>query len=210
MLASGHWPLAACFEWPKEDVGQRTSEAVGAGKRAAKHIACGVCTARLTDLVVKITSGGGDRLPDEDSISEVLASDTLSDALGDTKSVCEMKVLASLFRSLRVEVETKADGTAALSNKGADAPLPFYEEINKSELLFHWKSFAVQHACTETFRRDGDEIARGVEAAFRKGMGSAEDAMQRLAMAVHWGCGQAKMCRAARKGGSGAAKKTEL
>lgn len=191
---------AASYEWPTAGIGQRTSDRVSAGKQAAKYIACGVCEERLMELFVTLVPGPGDRLPDEDSVTQFLDGDGLGDALGDAKSVCEMRDLAKLFRSRRMEVQTNPDGSAVLSKVGVDSPPPFYEEINKSELAFHWKSFAVQHACTETFRRDGDAVAKEVIDAYRRGEDSpGEEPGQRLAMAAKAGCRRAKTCRAATK-----------
>merc|ERR1712232_934941 len=143
--------LSIGFNWPEETMGQRTSDRVSAGKRAAKYIACSVCEER----VLALFPTGSD---DVEAIGQVVEQD-LPDQLGDAKKLCEMRGLAKLFRSHRLEIRTNPDGTASVEvtkNRG----VPFYEEINTSELAFHWKSFALQHACTETFRRDGDAVTK--------------------------------------------------
>lgn len=182
------------FKWPDEGMGQRTPERVSAGKRAAKYIACNVCEERVLAL---IPPGG-----DLDMISPVVENN-LGDWIGDTKGLCEMRGLANLFRNRRLEVKTKPDGSAVLATVQSSSKIPFYEEINTSELAFHWKSFAVQHACAETFRRDGDAITRGFEKAYAKITGehgaTAEDIMRELLLAARKACGQAKMCKAATK-----------
>ncbi|CAJ1375868.1 unnamed protein product [Effrenium voratum] len=134
-------------EWPSDQMGPRSAERVRAGKRAGKFIACTVCEHVLLSQFASPLAVEG--------IRKVLASEELSEALGDAKGLCAMKRLAQLFRRARLEVAIAPDGTAEMRTAKGE---PFYEEINKSELAFHWKSFAVEHACVEIFRSDGDLV----------------------------------------------------
>merc|ERR1712034_45222 len=120
--------------------------------------------------------------------------------------LCEMRDLAKLFQSRRLEVKTKLDGSAVLESNDAASAIPFYEEINTSDLAFHWKSFAVQHACGEIFRRDGDAITEGLVDAYRqlesddsRVAKSADDLGRQVFLVVRTACSQAKMCKAATK-----------
>ncbi|CAK0868690.1 unnamed protein product [Prorocentrum cordatum] len=177
-------------------MGQRTSERVSAGKRAAKYIACTVCEERVAALFPSDA--------DADQIGRVVEAE-IGDHLGDAKTLCAMKPLARLFRGRRLEVSPKPDGSAELR---ATKKHPLYEEINTSELAFHWKSLAVQHACMETFRKDGDAVAAAfgkAYAALAEAADEAGDAKQPGgALAPVWAaaqsaCRKARMCRAAAK-----------
>merc|ERR1712066_580595 len=108
-----------------------------------------------------------------------------------------MKTLAQLFRSRRMEIVPDGDGSAKL-RKAESGTTPFYEEINTSDLVFHWKSFALKEACFDTFRRDGDAVARGVEEAYTSARSEHEDGdhMFTLLSAIQAGCAQAKTCKA--------------
>lgn len=188
---------AAEFTWPDESMGQRTSERVSAGKRAAKYIACRVCEERVYSLFPPGVS-------EVELVGQSMDED-VPEKLGDVKALCDMKSLAKLFRSRRLEVVPNPDGSAAFENRGA-GKAPFYEEINTSELAFCWRSFAVQHACMETFRRDGDVVLKGLEKAYRKiesdnkdESPSAEDLQRELMSASRKACHQTKMCKAAAK-----------
>merc|ERR1719330_2219542 len=79
-----------------------------------------------------------------------------------------MRDLAGVFKGRRLEIETNnKDGSAKLVTAQEGKP-PTYDEINTSELAFHWKSFALQHACMETFRKDGDLVAADLLKAYEK------------------------------------------
>merc|ERR1719506_2560123 len=100
-----------------------------------------------------------------------------------------------------MEVVAKADGTARLE-KAAEGSHPFYEEINTSDLVFHWKSLAVQEACTEVFRRDGDAVAAAVEKGYKqlgRSDGQESEPMQHLNVAIRKACSRAKACKPADK-----------
>eukprot|EP00928_Gymnodinium_smaydae_P088648 TRINITY_DN72712_c0_g1_i1.p1 TRINITY_DN72712_c0_g1~~TRINITY_DN72712_c0_g1_i1.p1 ORF type:complete len:245 (-),score=50.66 TRINITY_DN72712_c0_g1_i1:40-732(-) len=175
------------FVWPDAAMGQRTPERVSAGKRAAKYIACDMCEERIVGLFAKAS--------DAESVTRVLEDD-FGEALGDAKKLCGMRDVAKLLKARRLEVVTKPDGTAALRTS---ENVPFYEEINTSDLVFHWKSLAVQHACMEVFRRDGDAVAEAFAQAYREkfeqlvsGGASALDAVRKTAQGA---CRQAKSCR---------------
>lgn len=192
-MPMGASPAESLYKWPDVGMGQRTTERLRAGKRAAKYIACGVCEERVLSLFP--TSA------DADSISRIIDGDTLKEFLGDAKQLCGMRDLARLFRSRRLEVDPKPDGSAELAQVPHNSIAPFYEEINTSELAFHWKSFAVQHACSETFRRDGDTIANGVVQSYRTMDGAHGDDVQdrwreKLVSAVRAGCRIARSCKA--------------
>merc|ERR1711971_232333 len=139
-------------------MGQRSTEKVSAGKRAAKYIACEVCQERILALFPE----NGDM----ESTSNFLESDGLTESLGDSKTLCGMKVLAQHFTKHSINIDLHEDGTASL-NKTSDK-WPFYEEINQSDYVFHWLSFALQHACTETFRKDGDSILNALRKLYKK------------------------------------------
>jgi len=184
------------YVWPDKGMGQRTSERVAAGKRAAKYIACEVCEERVLDL-----------LPwrpaiDVEGIDRLLESGTFAESLGEVKQLCGMKHLAQLLTHRRMEITTKPDGSAELKQL-PEGKQPFYEEINTSELVFHWQSLAVQHSCTEVFRKDGDIIAQDFEEAYRRTDEAASDSegglMRRVVLAARQACNSAKMCRSAHK-----------
>lgn len=177
-------------------MGQRTSERVSAGKRAAKYIACTVCEERVAALFPANA--------DADQIGHVVEAE-LGEHLGDAKTLCAMKGLARIFRGRRLEVSPKPDGSAELKETKKH---PLYEEINTSELAFHWKSLAVQHACMETFRKDGDAVAGAFEKAYSALAKAADEAGAPLApsgtMAPVWeaarsACRKTKTCKAAAK-----------
>mmetsp|Transcript_95534 Transcript_95534/g.308124 ORF Transcript_95534/g.308124 Transcript_95534/m.308124 type:complete len:232 (-) Transcript_95534:155-850(-) len=190
VLAVVRTDAAPAYKWPEAGMGQRTSDRLSAGKRAAKYIACGVCEERVLSLF----PGEGDA----DMIARFLEGESLTESLGDAKGLCGMRDLAKLFKGRRIEVETKPDGSALLSSSST---IPFYEEINTSDLVFHWKSFALQHACTELFRKDGDEVAQGVVKAYHAstGGGMPVEERKRVVEAVKAGCRMARTCKAAAK-----------
>mmetsp|Transcript_154190 Transcript_154190/g.283888 ORF Transcript_154190/g.283888 Transcript_154190/m.283888 type:complete len:242 (+) Transcript_154190:2-727(+) len=182
------------FVWPDATMAQRTSDRVAAGKRAARHIACDVCEERVMSHFPASF--------DPEQVREVFESGRLAEGLGDVKALCAMKQLAETYRKQYREVVIETSGLARLK-KQADGKYVFYEEINTSDLVFHWKSFAVKEACTEAFRRDADAVSRAVEKAFKRGgnidaLSSAELA-ERLAAAAGTGCRQSKTCKAADK-----------
>jgi len=183
---------------------QRTTDRVAAGKRAAKYIACDVCSERVLALFAAKA--------DDDEIDRIFEAGSLGDWLGDVKGLCGMKGLAEIFRRRRLEVSPKPDGTCKLE-KLSSGSAPFYEEINTSDLVFHWKSLAVQEACTEVFRRDGDAVAAAVEEGYKKlgrSDGQESEPMQHLNSAIRKACSRAKACKAADKLFAKAAKGTEL
>mmetsp|Transcript_15710 Transcript_15710/g.23916 ORF Transcript_15710/g.23916 Transcript_15710/m.23916 type:complete len:261 (+) Transcript_15710:1-783(+) len=189
---------AETFPWPEASIGQRTSDRVSAGKRAAKYIACEVCEERSLSLFPNTG--------DVDEIGAFMDVEHFSDKLSDAKTLCGMRSLAKLFKGRKMEVQTFADGTARLSKLDLDAPAPFYEEINTSDLAFHWQSYAVQHACTEIFRRDGEELAKAIEANFYKfdntdprRLPKPEEVRQRISKAVSVSCRTARLCKEADK-----------
>jgi len=198
-------PVAAELSggWPDAAMGQRTSERVSAGRRAARHIACDVCEERVLQLLPT-------KRPDADVIWRLFEAGAFQERLADVKNFCKMRDLADLFRSRRLEVATKADGTAELRKTSGD--VPFYEDINTSDFIFHWKSLAVQHACSETFRRDGVAVARRIERALvgaeggivGESMLSLEEPnpgelSERMHVAVRQGCRASRFCKAAVK-----------
>jgi len=184
------------YVWPDKGMGQRTSERVAAGKRAAKYIHCEVCEEVVLDL-----------LPwrpaiDVEGIDRLLESGKFAEALGEAKKLCGMKHLAQLLTHRRMEITTKPDGSAEMKQL-PQGQQPFYEEINTSELVFHWQSLAVQHSCTEVFRKDGDIIAQGFEEAYRRTDEAASDGegelARRVVLAAREACHSARMCRSAHK-----------
>lgn len=191
----------ASFTWPDEIMGPRTSERVAAGKRAARHIACDVCEERV------LSHFGA--MSDSEQVRDVFETGRLVDGLGDVKALCAMKPLAETYRKQYLEVVVDPSGLAVLK-KQSDGKYVFYEEINTSDLVFHWKSFAVKEACTETFRRDSDSISKAVEKAFKRGGDidslSSKELAEQLAAAASTGCRQAKTCKAVLKLASAMAK----
>eukprot|EP00746_Dinoflagellata_sp_MGD_P162555 gnl/MRDRNA2_/MRDRNA2_90168_c0_seq1.p1 gnl/MRDRNA2_/MRDRNA2_90168_c0~~gnl/MRDRNA2_/MRDRNA2_90168_c0_seq1.p1 ORF type:complete len:243 (-),score=45.24 gnl/MRDRNA2_/MRDRNA2_90168_c0_seq1:41-688(-) len=190
-------PLALAgksLSWPAEDLGQRTSEKVSAGKRAAKWIACDVCKVRVAALFKEEI--------DEEQVGDVLEN-SLGEWLGDAKKLCDMKGLAQLFRGQKAEIVTHDDGSAEMKFKGQGEKAPFYEEINTSDLVFHWKSLALQHACMEVFRKSGDLVHEGIKAEYES-LSQRKDVMQgtpfdRLMKATYKSCREAKFCKASDK-----------
>merc|ERR1719468_593559 len=186
-------------------MGQRTSERLSAGKRAAKYLACRVCEERVFTLFPASE--------DQEAIDQFV-DESLSEAVGDVKSLCKMRNLAEIFKARRLEIETRDDGSAKFV-KTEEGKHPLYDEINESELAFHWKSFALQHACSETFRKDGDVIAESIKERIGIMRDNRDDEgsdswFQELAMVIRDSCGKAKTCKAANKLISGSAKKSEL
>merc|ERR1712151_787388 len=89
-------------------------------------------------------------------------------------------------------------------------PPPSYDEVNidGSESAFDWKAFAIQHACMETFRRDGDAIAKNMRESFHSIRTDwSEDAdekqkekfLSRVAKMVGPTCMKARACKAQKK-----------
>ncbi|OLP82353.1 hypothetical protein AK812_SmicGene36997 [Symbiodinium microadriaticum] len=152
--------LVSCQEpWPSDSIGERTVERISAGKRAGKFIACTVCEHVVQSALPKTS--------EVDDLRKILASEEFVEHLGDAKTTCGMKRLATLFKRLKLEVAALPDGTAELRATKSHSE-PFYEEINKSELAFHWKSFAVEHACLEVFRQDADSVHSAMLKEFDK------------------------------------------
>eukprot|EP00435_Cladocopium_sp_Y103_P040485 s2070_g11.t1 len=179
------------FQWPPEQIGERSSERVRAGKRAAKFIACTVC-----EQVVHSNFPKPHAL---DSIRKTFSSEELHER-HDAKGSCAMKRLAQLFKRQKLEVTALPDGTAEIRTAKTE---PFYEEINKSELAFHWKSFALQHACSEVFRSDAEDVHRAMEREFERLAQDLphehdEEVQELLRRAVQRGCQASRFCRAAR------------
>lgn len=183
------------FKWPTEDLGQRTSEKVAAAKKAAKWIACSVCRTRVNALFAPNA--------DEEQVHDVL-QDNLGEWLGDAKKLCAMKPVAQLFREARVEIITNNEDGSAMTKRSEDGKkVPFYEEINTSELVFHWKSMALQHACMEVFRKSGDEVAQTLKAEYESLTKRVDIPQQtpieRIYVATEVGCRAAKFCKASDK-----------
>ncbi|CAE7302399.1 TTN [Symbiodinium natans] len=158
-LILGFCSVGAQEHWPSDSIGERTTERVSAGKRAGKFIACTVCEHVVQSALPKTS--------EVDDVRKILASEEFIEHLGDAKVFCGMKRLATLFKRLKLEVATLPDGTAELRATKSQSE-PFYEEINKSELAFHWKSFAVEHACLEVFRQDADSLHSAMLTEFDK------------------------------------------
>lgn len=192
--SSGEAESLSSFAWPDANMAQRTSERVAAGKRAARHIACDVCEERVLSHFLATF--------DPEQVREVFESGRLAEGLGDVKELCAMKELAQTYRKRYLEVVIETSGLARLK-KQADGKYIFYEEINTSDLVFHWKSFAVKEACTEAFRRNADAVSRAVEKAFKRGGNidslSSTELAELLAAAAATGCRHAKTCKAADK-----------
>jgi len=189
------------YDWPDGGMAQRTTDRVAAGKRAAKYIACDVCSERVLALFPP-------KAHDED-MERIFEAGSPSEWLGDVKELCAMKGLAQLFKQRRLVVDARPDGTAKLEKSDST---PFYEEINTSDLVFHWKSFAIREACTEVFRRDGEAVAVGLEKAYNEFLSKGKDAepLELLVRASHRACRQTKACKAANKLLASAAKNSEL
>eukprot|EP00434_Breviolum_minutum_P000007 symbB.v1.2.000005.t1/scaffold5.1/size591573/5 len=145
------------FHWPPEQIGERSSERVRAGKRAAKFIACTVCE--------QVVQSNFPKPHEVENIRKTFSSEELQERHDAGKGSCAMKRLAQLFKRQKLEVNALPDGTAEMRAAKSE---PFYEEINKSELAFHWKSFALQHACSEVFRSDADDVHRVMQQEFER------------------------------------------
>ncbi|CAK9071964.1 unnamed protein product [Durusdinium trenchii] len=133
-----------------------------------------------------------------DSIRKTFSSEELHER--DAKGSCAMKRLAQLFKRQKLEVTPLPDGTAEMRTAKTE---PFYEEINKSELAFHWKSFALQHACSEVFRSDADMVHRAMQKEFERLASHLpqehdDEVQELLRRAVKRGCQASRFCRAAR------------
>lgn len=188
------------YKWPSSGVGQRTSERISAGKRAAQYIACSVCEIRVRAL---FPDAG-----DADTYLQVFESGSAEEALSNVKDLCNMRDLADIFRSRLLEVKTQPDGSASLG-KSTDEQPPFYEEINTSDLAFHWQSFAVQHACSEAFRRDGDLVSEVLEKSFNILL-ETNNPQHAIDRTVTRACRKVKTCQAAKQLGKIASEKSEL
>merc|ERR1712045_848017 len=100
-------------------------------------------------------------------------------------------------------IETSKDGSAKMVT-AQEGTSPTYDEINTSELAFHWKSFALQHACTETFRKDGDAIIEDLKKAWLKLRANYVEEQgekpnywfKMLAPLIQKSCHKARMCKA--------------
>eukprot|EP00747_Dinoflagellata_sp_TGD_P179239 gnl/TRDRNA2_/TRDRNA2_29733_c0_seq1.p1 gnl/TRDRNA2_/TRDRNA2_29733_c0~~gnl/TRDRNA2_/TRDRNA2_29733_c0_seq1.p1 ORF type:complete len:362 (+),score=99.67 gnl/TRDRNA2_/TRDRNA2_29733_c0_seq1:23-1108(+) len=153
-------------EWPDEAMAQRTTERVSAGKRAAKWIPCEVCQERILDFFPQNGDNDGmRRMIDTTHLEESLSS--------ENKQLCEMRTLAKIFRERNLYIQTDPDGSAKLVTYDGEGQ-PFYEEINTSDLLFHWKSLAIHQACVDIFRRDGEDLAQAVKQAYIRMAGEEE------------------------------------
>lgn len=186
--------LVSCQEpWPSDSIGERTVERISAGKRAGKFIACTVCEHVVQSALPKTS--------EVDDLRKILASEEFVEHLGDAKTTCGMKRLATLFKRLKLEVAALPDGTAELRATKSHSE-PFYEEINKSELAFHWKSFAVEHACLEVFRQDADSVHSAMLKEFDKLVADTPTEEQEVRGQMHTAaqtaCGRTKFCRASR------------
>ncbi|CAE8598383.1 unnamed protein product, partial [Polarella glacialis] len=198
------------FTWPDDSIGERSVERVTAGKRAGKYIACSVCESVLISQFP--------RNSDLEHVKKILGAEPLLDLLGDAKETCGMRRLAKLFKASKLEVVGKLDGSAIMRTTASKSE-PFYEEINKSELAFHWKSFAVEHACREIFRHSAEEISASLGPAFEQVAADAEhrrggeegaehsdaeeagaqELKEWISSAVRTSCRQAKFCKASEK-----------
>lgn len=186
------------FEWPNDSIGERTTQRVAAGKRAGKYIACQVCEQVVLSKLP--------RPHDQEQISKFLGGEEFSDQMDDVKATCNMKRLAKTFKFSKLEVVGQPDGTAVMRSAASKSE-PFYEEINKSELAFHWKSFAVEHACLETFRQGGPQVSSNLLKAFdrlskeqnREEEVGEQELKERVRSAVKASCRRAKFCKASVK-----------
>mmetsp|Transcript_81716 Transcript_81716/g.154319 ORF Transcript_81716/g.154319 Transcript_81716/m.154319 type:complete len:256 (+) Transcript_81716:32-799(+) len=177
--------------WPEQNIGMKTKETVTAGKKASKWIACEVCTERL--LALFPPEGDNDQI-------EMILEMGLAQWLSDAKALCDMKNLAQLFSGRRMEIKVFTDGSAGMERIKGDPP--FYNETNDNENEWHWKSFALQHACLETFRKNSEKIGKTVSKAYRKLAKKSTDAKATVKLvytAVIVACQQVKVCKNAAK-----------
>lgn len=185
--------------WPDANMGQRTSERVSAGKRAAKYIACDVCE----ELTFSVMPAFHETAAIEKL--DTFMEEEVSGILGDVKPLCNMKDLAVIFKRRKLEIQTHPDGSAKM-DKSKDGKSPDYDEINTSELAFHWKSFALQHACMEVFRKDGDAIAAALRTEYSRIRDQHSDEevaynewFRMFTRMIQTSCKKSKVCKAQEK-----------
>mmetsp|Transcript_2921 Transcript_2921/g.6626 ORF Transcript_2921/g.6626 Transcript_2921/m.6626 type:complete len:174 (+) Transcript_2921:17-538(+) len=131
------WILAA----GAPDVGPRTSEKVSLAKKVAGEIACGVCQVVIGGIYANLRGG-----------------DEVSDSF-DVNQVCTMRSLARTMKGGQWEV-VEHGSKHVLQRSAASV---FYEEINESDLVFHWQSMAVREACYKVMRREVDIVETAEE-----------------------------------------------
>eukprot|EP00747_Dinoflagellata_sp_TGD_P181507 gnl/TRDRNA2_/TRDRNA2_35370_c0_seq1.p1 gnl/TRDRNA2_/TRDRNA2_35370_c0~~gnl/TRDRNA2_/TRDRNA2_35370_c0_seq1.p1 ORF type:complete len:430 (-),score=128.53 gnl/TRDRNA2_/TRDRNA2_35370_c0_seq1:65-1354(-) len=179
------------YMWPPVEYAARTSERFVAGKRAGTHIACDVCIERMIATFPKDA--------DKDQIKRHIDSGYLKEDMGDVKKFCVMDDLTMIMKEKKLQVKPLPDGTAELrpTERGQ---MPYYEDMTSdsdggAETLFHWPSFAIQHACIQQFRKDDLVILKGFEKHFLKHPEKDDDIRKAIKDSAHFGCHKSRFCR---------------
>lgn len=115
--------------------------------------------------------------------------------LGGTREVCKMKTLAKLMRAQGLEVATH-DFNMSASLLPRRQGIPFYtDKLSTTE--FHYKSSAVQMACSKVFNQGFHEIAAEAANVYKRvsqqGLPEVQMIMA-LARAAKSGCSKVRPC----------------
>lgn len=180
---------AEVVAWPEDDLGPRSPERIAAGKQAAKFIGCQVCTVQLMALLMDNSNR------DTGSLDQWIRGGVIADMLEDAKNFCEFSRLMSTTEAMGYELETLPEGRARLAHVEGEADWM----APTDETDFNWKAFAVHHSCLETFRRDGEKVAKSAKKAWKSRAGASDEddeagLMQRMNAVVNEACFSAKTC----------------
>lgn len=181
---------AATYSWPPADVSKKTPAKVGAGKRAARYIACEVCTVVMT-AALNVKKSDHERVG---SILQLLSNGTFAEELGDTKDLCNPTVLFAWLRAGRFDVLTAPNGTARLERTPEHDV--HYEDSLSNDAAFHWKSYAAHQACLDSFRGGGtDTIQRSLRKQLKAYLGGKLTETTSVEVAVKLPEASATACR---------------
>jgi len=189
--ANGEESLATEPAWPRETFAEKSDELVGAGQRLSKWLVCSVCKARVTSL-----SDAFRKAAMEMAARGLEGEDDVEDRLGGVKNICKMKDLATLLRTQRLEVVLGADGTASMKSYKHGPEPKYLDAIEKDK--FHYKSYAVQRACTSVFRAGLSDILSGVLQTVRAAGQRGDDealVLMSIGSTARMLCERVKPCR---------------
>lgn len=179
---------ATIVEWPEDDLGPRSPERVAAGKQASKFIGCQVCNIQMMALLMDNSKR------DAGSLDQWIRGGALADVLDNAGEFCKFGRLMSTVEAMGHELEILPERVRLTRVEGeADWIAPTDDDA------FNWKAFAVHHSCLETFRRDGEKVAKAAKKAWKSHAGGEADEeegglMRVLNSVVNEACFSAKTC----------------
>eukprot|EP00930_Biecheleria_cincta_P014934 TRINITY_DN12636_c0_g1_i1.p1 TRINITY_DN12636_c0_g1~~TRINITY_DN12636_c0_g1_i1.p1 ORF type:complete len:155 (+),score=20.55 TRINITY_DN12636_c0_g1_i1:204-668(+) len=127
-------------------------------------------------------------------------AEELESHVGSARALCKMSDLAGLLRAQRLEVAVHGNGSASMQPTH-QGHMPIYtDKILQGR--FHYKSFAVQKACTAIFREGMPEIAEAVSKSYmdaKQRSATVPTLMTSMGAAARQSCERVRACQAEKR-----------